>query len=380
MVVTSHSGSVDEIEGTENCHDLNVGNSRKRIDELDAQLIELLNERASLALEIGRKKSSAGIGTLSSERESEIMKRIFKAPEGHMPRNALNNIFSEIISACRELQKPLNVAFLGPKTTFSHLVTLKRFGHSTELVAVSSIQDVFHEVENDRVGFGVVPVENSIEGGVSATLDSFVTSNLRISGEIFAPIRHFLLSRETSLTDIKNVYSHPQGLNQCRKWLNNNMKGVNIQDSSSTAEAARKASVGSGAAAIASFLAAAEFNLNILAENIQDRSDNTTRFLIIGKAECRPTGEDKTSLYLTAKHKSGSLCKVLSHFSTRGINLVRIESRPLKERPWEYSFFVDCEGHIMDQNVSDCLTALKNDVEEIKILGSYPKMDPSHGI
>ena len=380
MIVSSYSRPLDEIKFDVNNDNSNVGDSRKRIDDIDAQLIELLNERASVALEIGRKKREAGIGILSTERESQIMKRIFQAPEGNMPKKALGHIFSEIISACRDLQKPISVAFLGPRTTFSHQVTLRRFGHSTELVAASSILDVFSEVENDRVSFGVVPVENSIEGGVSATMDSFVTSDLKISGEIFASIRHFLMSRENSITDIENVYSHPQALNQCRKWLNGNMRGVNVQDCSSTAEAARKASVERGVAAIASSLAASEFNLNILAENIQDRSDNTTRFLIIGKAECKPTGEDKTSLYFTAKHKSGSLCQALNHFSKRGINLGRIESRPLKERPWEYSFFVDCEGHVQDQNLSDCLAALKNDVEQIKILGSYPRMDPTQGI
>ena len=380
MFLSSHSVLVEEMKTMENTLELNVSDSRKRIDEIDAKLIDLLNERASIALEIGLKKSSAGIGTLSTERESEIMKRIFQTPESHMPKKALNHIFSEIISACRELQKTIKVAFLGPKTTFSHLVTLKRFGHSTELTGVPSIGDVFLEVENDRVSFGVVPVENSIEGGVSATMDSFVTSDLKISGEIFASIRHFLMSNETCLSDVKAVYSHPQALNQCRKWLSANLKGVNLQESSSTAEAARKASVESGCAAIASSLAATEFQLNILAENIQDRSDNTTRFLIIGKAACKPTGQDKTSLYFTAKHQSGSLCKALSHFSNRGINLCRIESRPLKEKPWEYSFFVDCEGHVLDSNLNDCLKALKNDVEHIKILGSYPKMDPSQGI
>ncbi len=349
---------------------------RTRIDEVDSRLIDLLNERAALALEIGAQKKNSGIGTLSTERESQIMNRIFDTTEGHMPRMAVSHIFSEIISACRQLQKPISVAFLGPETTFSHLVSLRRFGHSTELTPVPSIFDVFQEVENDRATYGVVPVENSIEGGVSATSDCFASSDLVISGEIYASIRHFLMSRENSLENVKTVYSHPQALNQCRRWINTHLPAVQAQESSSTAEAARRAFSETGCAAIASSLAAKEFELNVLAQNIQDRSDNTTRFLIIGRTRCKPTGSDKTSLYFSVKHQSGSLCHALNHFSKRGINLCRIESRPLKERPWEYSFFVDCDGHLEDSSLSECLDELRPDVEQLKILGSYPKMDP----
>lgn len=378
-MASNNSRISDKIKRVGNCENGEFDSERKRIDELDSKLLELLNERASLAKEIGARKKSAGLGTLCTERESQIMNRIFASSNGAMPNKAVNYIFSEIISACRELQEPITVAFLGPNTTFSHLVTLRRFGHSTALIPVKSILDVFQEVENGRASFGVVPVENSIEGGVSATMDGFVASDLIISGEIYASIRHFMMSVESDLRRIKKVYSHPQALNQCRRWLNDKLPTVDIQDSSSTAEAARKASLEPGAAAIASLLAAEEYKLNILATNIQDRSDNTTRFLIIGQSSCKPTGSDKTSLYFTVKHQSGSLCHALSHFSKRAINLNRIESRPLKERPWEYSFFVDCEGHREDDNLRDCLNGLKNDVEHFKILGSYPKMDPYQG-
>lgn len=380
MAFTAYDNSSDPLDHTENgIHSL-VSNSRQLIDEIDWQIIGLLNQRASIALEIGIQKQSVGSGSLSAERESEIMKKIFDLPEGPMPRLAISHIFSEIISACRDLQQPISVAFLGPETTFSHAVTLKRFGHSVELKPVASIADVFQEVENGRASFGVAPVENSIEGGVSATMDSFVNSSLTISGEIYASIRHTLMSSETSLSSISKIYSHPQALNQCRKWLNNNLPGVTLVDSSSTAEAARKASKESSTAAIASSLAAREFNLNVLAENVQDRSDNKTRFVIIGTTNCKPTGIDKTSIYFTSKHQSGSLCKALSHFSRRAINLTRIESRPLKERPWEYSFFVDCEGHQAEPLLTECLHELSGEVEHIKILGSYPRMDPSHVI
>lgn len=356
--------------------DVSLCDARRRIDEVDIRIIQLLNERASLAHTIGDRKQSVGIGSLSTERESQIMRRIFDLPDGPMPKTGLRSIFTEIISACRELQKPVSVAFLGPETTFSHMVTLNRFGHSTELKPSGSILDVFQEVETGRTSFGVVPVENSIEGGVSATMDSFLSSDLVISGEIYASIKHTLMSCESSSHAVSKVYSHPQALNQCRKWLHTNLQGITLMECSSTAQAAKKARDEPGAAAVASSLAAQTYKLNVLAENIQDRSDNKTRFLIIGQTACKPTGFDKTSMYLAAKHQSGSLCKALRHFSSRSINLTRIESRPLKDRPWEYSFFVDCDGHIDDPNLSECLRELEGDVEHIKLLGSYPKMDP----
>lgn len=354
--------------------------SRKRIDEIDAQLVGLLNQRAALAVQIGVSKMAVGQESLCPARESEIMRRILEMSEGPMPRKEMGQIFSEIISVCRNLQKPPTIAFLGPETTFSHMVALNRFGHSCELRPLHSIMDVFQEVENGRASFGVVPVENSIEGGVSATMDCFVNSGLRISGEIYASIRHMLMSSEPSPDCIKRVYSHPQALNQCRKWLNQNMRGVDLHECSSTAEAARRVSEETGAGAIASSMAARKLGLNILAQNIQDRNDNKTRFLIIGPAACKSTGDDKTSLYFISRHQSGSLCRALNNFSNRGINLSRIESRPLRDRPWEYSFFVDCEGHMEDSNLAECLKDLRNNVEFIKILGSYPRMDPDSGI
>lgn len=357
--------------------ELSIDDKRNKIDKIDQQLIQLLHERASLALHIGIQKKCSGTNSFASERENEILKRVCDSSTGTMPQKALKLIFNEIISACREIQEPLTVAFLGPETTFSHYVAVRRFGNSASLRPMFSIADVFEEVETCRASLGIAPMENSLEGGVSSTMDCFLDTNLKISGEIYASIRHALVSRESSLEKIQTVYSHPQALNQCRNWLRKQLPEATLLDCSSTADAAKRASQENGSSAIASELAAEKFVLNVLAKNIQDRTDNKTRFVIIGFNVCKPTGQDKTTLYFTSKHRPGSLCQALTLFSERGVNLTRIESRPLKDRNWEYSFFVDCEGHQNDQVLSECLEQLKEEVEYVKVLGSYPRTDPN---
>ncbi len=354
-----------------------VSNLRRKIEEIDVGIIDLLNERASVALEIGKNKNASGAQAFSPEREAEIFRRLTTVNKGEMPQKSLSEIFSEIVSACRALQKPLGVAFLGPEGTFSHIACIRRFGKSVDYKPQASIMDVFDEVENDRADLGVAPAENSLEGGVSATMDRFLISNLTISGEIYAAIRHYLISSEDSLQAIETVYSHPQALNQCRDWLRANLPNVSLVEASSTSAAAGIAAERKGTAAVCGKLAAEISGIGVLAENIQDNSDNTTRFFIIGKQLTARTGSDKTSIVLTVRHKAGTLFRALNHFAERSINLTRIESRPVKHRPWEYAFFVDCEGHLHDTSLRECLESLSNDVELLKILGSYPRSDPA---
>jgi chorismate mutase / prephenate dehydratase len=349
---------------------------RRKIEDIDESIIDLINKRVSAAVQIGKNKMTNGVKIFSPEREEEIFRRLYSVNNGRLPQKGLYSIFFEIISLCRSLQKPLSVAFLGPEGTFSHVACVRRFGKSTDYRPQVSIMDVFEEVENDRADLGLVPAENSLEGGVGATMDRFMISNLSISGEIYAAIRHCLISGEDSFHAIETVYSHPQALNQCRNWLRANLPGAGLVEVSSTSAAAGIAAEKKGTAAVCGKLAAEISGVEILAENIQDNSDNTTRFFVIGKQLTACTGLDKTSIVMTVRHEAGSLFKALNHFADRSINLTRIESRPVKHRPWEYAFFVDCEGHRQDAPLKQCLESLSNDAELLKILGSYPKSDP----
>lgn len=346
---------------------------RARIDSIDDSILELLNERSRVVLEVGRLKSGNNMDFHVPGRERQIYERLLGNNAGPFPNDALKSIYREIISACLSLESPMKVAFLGPKATFSHLATMQQFGLSAELVPQKSIPAVFEEVEKGKALYGVVPVENSTEGVVSHTLDMFVESGLQITAEIMLEVHHDLLSRTGRIEDIKKVYSHPQPLAQCRQWLEENLPGVPLVDVASTAVAAQIVSDDYTSAAIASELAGSLYDLKVVRSRIEDQVNNFTRFLVVSRKGCERSGNDKTSVLFSVKDEPGILCRMLDPFAKRGINLSKIESRPFKKKAWEYIFFLDLSGHVSDSDVAEALEELKQCCQFIKVLGSYPR-------
>lgn len=345
---------------------------RRRIDGIDDRLLALLSERGGLAREIGKIKAKNGETIFSSGRENDILNRLAEKNKGPMSPEAIEDIFQSIFSTCRSLQKRLSVAYFGPEATFTHQVAIKHFGRECEFQAVPSIPDVFFEVERKRVNFGVVPIENSTEGVVNHTLDMFVESKLQIVAEREESISQNLLSISGKLKNIKAVYSHPQALAQCRKWLDSHLPGVAVHTSASTADAAVHATLDGSSAAIASLLAAQLYHLKPVALRIEDTPDNATRFLVIGHTTPAPTGRDKTSVVFSLKDRVGALYDVLLPFREAGVNLTKIESRPTKKKAWEYLFFVDFIGHQAEKHIQKALAGLEPKCTRLKILGSYP--------
>lgn len=358
---------------------MNLKTLRKKVDALDSRILELLNERARLSLAIGKAKSKTMASIYSPDREKEIYGRLTLNNKGPLSGTSLKAIYREIMSGSLNLEKPLKITYLGPPFTFTHRAALKKFGSSVEYVACSSITDIFVEVERDRADYGVVPIENSIEGAVNHTLDMLVDSTLKICSEIYLDISHSLLSKETDIKGIKRIYSIPQVFGQCRLWLESNMPQVELKEVSSTARGAEIASKERYAGAIGSTMAAVRYGLNVLARSIEDVPHNTTRFLVVGRTSppsagmAKATKDDKTSLMISVKDKVGALHDMLTPFKKNRINLTKIESRPSKKRPWEYYFFVDLEGHYEDPKAKKAIRELKEECTYVKILGSYPK-------
>ncbi len=354
-----------------------ISSLRKEIDRIDEQILKLLNERLSIAQRIGELKKAMGVHIHAPEREREVIERLTKLNKelygGRFPEEALFHIYREIMSACLSLEKVHKVAYLGPKSTFTHQAALEYFGFSAEYIPMSTIKDVFNEVELGRVDYGIVPVENTIEGVVNYTLDMFLESNLKIVGEVVTPIRLHLLSNLSDIKQVKKVFSHKHAIAQCRNWIEKNLPNVQIIETESTAKACEMILEMDDSAAIASEVASYTYHLNILAENIQDSANNFTRFLVIGNREVKRTGRDKTSLILAVKNEPGDLYKTLESFYVYGVNLTKIESRPSRKKPWDYVFFVDLDGHIEDENVKRAIEELMKENRIIKILGSYPK-------
>ncbi|HEY6872036.1 MAG TPA: prephenate dehydratase [Geobacteraceae bacterium] len=346
---------------------------RQEIDAIDDRMMEFLNRRASLVVEVGRLKAGEKRDFHVPSREREIYERLISHNPGPFPNEGLKSVFREIISASLALEAPMKVAFFGPKATFTHQAAQQQFGFSAELVPQKSIPAVFEEVEKGLALYGVVPVENSTEGMVSHTLDMFMESELKINAEVMLEIHHYLLSRTGRLDDVKKVYSHPQAIAQCRSWLADNLPNVPVVDVASTAVAAQIVADDYSAAAIASELAASMYDLKVVRERIEDQVNNFTRFLVIGKKLAEPSGDDKTSLMFSVKDEVGILYRMLEPFSKRGINLSKIESRPLKKKAWEYIFFLDLVGHISDPDVAGAVQELKGCCQFVKVLGSYPR-------
>lgn len=355
--------------------DLDISDLRKKIDDLDARLVEMINERADCALEIGNMKSKGDKSIFAPERERQVLGGVLKNNKGPLSDRTMSAIFREIISACRALEKPISVAYLGPAGSYTHIASILKFGESTEFISSNTIPDVFSAVEHKEANYGVVPVENSTEGIVNHTLDMFLLSDLRICAEVYAPISHNLLSCGTELAQVKRVYSRSEAIAQCRNWLAAHLPGVEMLEVSSTAKGARMCEGYPTSAAIASSLAAKEYGLNVVAEGIEDNPHNKTRFLVIGYAKPQPSGKDKTSIVFSVPHKSGSLYNALRVFEAAGVNLTMIESRPTKQMPWEYIFFVDCQGHEQDATVQDALQRLGEMALFVRVLGSYPEAD-----
>jgi chorismate mutase/prephenate dehydratase len=351
----------------------NLQKLRKLIDELDRELLGLLNRRGEIVMKIRELKEENDVGVYDPVRESQIEKRLRELNNGPLSDDSVLRVYREIISACRALQHPLKVAFLGPEGSFSHQAAFHEFGGSAELVPVVSFGDVFGEVENGRASFGVVPIENSIEGSIGIVLDLLSGSDLTISAELFEKINLFLLSKSGSLRDIEVIASHPQPLAQCRSWLSKNLPGKKIRETASTAEAARLASRSKGVAAVASEHSASIYNLRVIEKNIEDNNWNTTRFFVIGRRLSGPSGEDRTSIVFSLKDKPGELQKsFFQPFAEARVNLTKIESRPSKERPWEYLFFVDFVGHREEKHIRNLLDKVAKNCVYMKVLGSYP--------
>lgn len=346
---------------------------RAKINKIDIKLLKLINQRAKIAKQIGHVKFIKGYKIYSPEREKQVIERLIKYNKGPLDNNDLREIFSLIIQICRYQQKKFTIAYLGPEGTFTHLAALKIFGYKNRYIAKETIGDVFYSVEKDESEYGVVAVENTTEGIVTHTLDMFLECNLYICGELNMKISQCLVSKESSIENIKFVYSHPQAIAQCKNFINTRLKNVKINEVSSTAEAARIVQKKKNSAAISSEIAAKLYNLNILEKNIQDLEDNYTRFIVIGKNLVSGSGKDKTSIMFTLKDRVGILHDALAPFKKFGINLTKIESRPSKQRPWEYVFFVDFVGHIDDKNVQKAIDELKELCVYYKFLGSYPK-------
>ncbi len=351
----------------------NLNKLRKEIDNIDKKLLELLNERGSVALNISELKRENSYSVYDPVREKEIEKKLARLNNGPLTGESVLSVYREIISACRKLQEPLKIAYLGPRGSFSHQASFREFGGSNELIPLGSFDEVFQEVETGRANYGVIPIENSVEGSVGAVLDLLSHSNLVITNEIFEKIHHFLLSNSKSLKDIKVVASHPQAFAQCKGWLGKNLGHAELAEVASTAEAARLASRKKGYAAVAGKYAGEIYKLNVLKKNIEDSSQNTTRFFVIGNTSTQPSGNDRTSIVFSLKDKPGALQKsFFQPFALESVNLSKIESRPSKERPWEYLFFVDFEGHTEDANIKRLLSKVRKNSVYLKILGSYP--------
>jgi chorismate mutase/prephenate dehydratase len=353
---------------------VNLDELRARIDALDSEIVARLNERARCALEIGRIKQGTDQPFYVPEREKAVFDRLKQHNAGPLADEGLRAVYREVISATRALEKPTSVAFLGPRDTFSHMAAQRVFGASAEYHPLASFKDIFTEVERRRIDYGVVPVESSIGGSVSDTLDLFVTSELTVVNEVLIHISQNLLSNATMET-IRRVYSKDNALLQCRLWLRANLPHAELMETPSTADAARRAADEEGAAAIASRLAAETYQLKILAEHIEDESHNYTRFFVIGRQEVKPTGNDKTAIVVAIKDRPGALYNLLLPFAEGDITLTRIESRPSRQKAWEYVFFIDLVGHARDQRVKDAIDRIAEMSRSVKVLGSFPRAD-----
>lgn len=353
---------------------MNLDDLRKQIDSLDEEIVRLLNERINVVLSIGEEKKKAGAEIYVPARERAVFDKIRALNKGPLPDESAHAIYREIMSAALALETEMKIAYLGPEATFTHQAARNKFGVSVEYIPAGTISEVFDRVQNRSAEYGVVPIENSTEGAVTHTFDQFATTTLKICAEIYLPISLHLLSKSPR-QEVSMIFSKQEAFGQCRSWLASNMPNIPLSPVESTTRAVQLALETPGAAAIASVMASDLYNIEMLAENIQDLQGNTTRFLVIGRRYGPATGHDKTSIVFGVKHKVGALYDALSVFKTDNINMTKIESRPSRNKNWEYYFFVDIDGHAEDPQVARALDELQEHCTLMTVLGSYPKAE-----
>jgi len=354
-----------------------LGEIRKRIDDIDERIQSLINERARCARAVGDSKADvAGVAEYyRPEREADVLRRVLQRNEGPLRNEEMLRLFREIMSACLAQQEPLKIGFLGPEGTFTQMAVLKHFGHSVRALPFHTIDEIFQEVESGAADFGVVPIENSTEGSVNNTLDMFLTSPLKIGGEIEMRIEQHLLGRITGLEAIERICAHEQSLAQCRGWLREYLPHVELIGVASNATGARRARDEAGTAANGGDAAAEVYDLSIMVNNIEDRSDNSTRFLVIGREVLTASGADKTTILVstTGTGGAGILHTLLQPFASNGVSMTRIESRPSRRKNWDYVFFIDLEGHAEESPLKEALAELKKNSSLFRLIGAYPK-------
>jgi chorismate mutase / prephenate dehydratase len=353
---------------------------REAIDQVDTDLLRLLNKRMELAQDVGRIKASNGLKLFVPGREELIVSRLMEANSGPLSEASLKAIYREIFAASRLLQYVLHVAYLGPEWTYSHLAAMSLFGHSAKYLPVNTLEDVFDALSKGKVHVAVVPIENSLNGGVGRTMDLLYEKDVRVVRECYVEVAHYLCSRLDSLQAIKHLYAHPHAMEQCRRWILENLAAVEWHECTSTAQAAQFALKDPAGGAICNLYAAHHNNLHILAERIEDHAGNTTRFFALACRLNPKTGNDKTSILFAVSDEPGALHSALEAFAGSGVNMTHIESRPNRISPWQYLFYADIDGHYDDAEVREALQALKGRVTFLKILGSYVKNDPTRPI
>jgi chorismate mutase / prephenate dehydratase len=351
---------------------MNLQDIRKNIDQIDTQILSLLNERTALAQEVGKIKKASGQAVFAPEREELLLAQLEKKNKGPVSNPTLRAIYREILSSSRAMQKRLNISYLGPEASYCHQAALERFGSSDQYLPARTTAEIFSMVQRNEADVCVVPIENSIEGGVNATHDALVSTDLTICGEIYLHVCHMLMALPGTRT-IKKIYAHPQSLGQCRQWLLKNYPTADLVEVSSNSAGALRAMETEGSAAIASQFAARHYGLKVLHQNIQDVARNLTRFLILSRNAPSKSRNDKTSLLFTVSHEVGALGQVLEFFSQNKLNMEKIESRPAVQKEWEYLFFVDVKGHSQQANLRRALTQIRRKTLWLKILGSYPQ-------
>lgn len=355
--------------------DERLGQARARIDALDEQIQALISERALIAQDVARIKASLGDGAdcYRPSREADVLRRVAQRNKGPLTDQEIVRVMREIMSACLSLESPLEIAYLGPEGTYTQGAVYKHFGNAVKARPLTAIDEIFRDVEAGNADYGVVPVENSTEGVVNHTLDMFATSSLLICGEVSLPVHHHLLASDGELAEVTQVFAHSQSFAQCRQWLDRKLPKAERVSVSSNGEGARLAAETPGAAAIAGHPAAERYGLKILAANVEDEPDNTTRFLVVGRQIVPPSGRDMTSILLSSHNRPGALYDLLKPFSDAGVNLTRIESRPSRRAQWDYNFFVDIEGHAQEAPIKNVLAGMRDNAAFFKFLGSYPR-------
>jgi len=361
------------MASTDSSIDQDLMRLREQIDVLDGKLVDLLNQRARLAARVGELKMASSTPVYRPEREAEILRAVAAGNRGPLTSSALEPVFREVISACRALERPVAVAFLGPAGTFSELAALRQFGSSILTLPCPSIDEVFRCAESGRADYAVVPVENSTEGAVGRSLDLLLTTGLKVVAEVSVPVQHHLLTLSGRLEGVTRLLAHPQALAQCLTWVNQNLPSLERVQAASNAEAARLASLDATAAAVAGENAASHYGLQSVASQIQDDPQNRTRFLVLGQQECAATGRDKTSLILSVNNRAGAVYHMLAPLARHSVSMTRFESRPARTGAWEYHFYVDVEGHVGDPALAAALGELRAQCAFFRCLGSYPR-------